>query len=62
VLSGKAVERIEASPLNSLVVTDTIPIPPEKRSSKLEVRSIAPLFASAIKAIHDGSSVSHLFH
>ncbi len=61
VLSGKAVERIEESPLTSLVVTDTIPIPPEKRSAKIEVRSVAPLFASAIKAIHDGSSVSHLF-
>ncbi|MBW2240789.1 MAG: ribose-phosphate pyrophosphokinase [Deltaproteobacteria bacterium] len=61
VLSGKAVERIEASPLTSLVVTDTIPIPPEKRSDKIEVRSIAALFANAIRAIHDGSSVSRLF-
>ncbi|MCP5055540.1 MAG: ribose-phosphate pyrophosphokinase [bacterium] len=61
VLSGKAVERIEASPLTSLVVTDTIPIPPEKRSNKIEVRSVAPLFANAIRAIHDGSSVSRLF-
>jgi ribose-phosphate pyrophosphokinase len=61
VLSGKAVERIEASPLTSLVVTDTIPIPPEKRSAKIEVRSVAPLFADAIRSIHDGSSVSHLF-
>jgi len=61
VLSGKAVERIEASALTSLVVTDTIPIPPEKRSAKIEVRSVAPLFAEAIRAIHDGSSVSHLF-
>ncbi len=61
VLSGKAVERIEASPLTSLVVTDTIPIPPEKRSHKIEVRSVAPLFANAIRAIHDGSSVSRLF-
>lgn len=61
VLSGKAVERIEASPLTSLVVTDTIPIPPEKYSDKIEVRSVAPLFANAIRAIHDGSSVSRLF-
>ncbi|MCP3982873.1 MAG: ribose-phosphate pyrophosphokinase [bacterium] len=61
VLSGKAVERIEASPLTSLVVTDSIPIPPEKRSDKIEVRSVAPLLANAIRAIHTGSSVSTLF-
>lgn len=61
VLSGKAVQRIEASPLTSLVVTDTVPIPPAKRISKIEVRSVAPLFADAIRAIHDGSSVSRLF-
>lgn len=61
VLSGKAIERLEDSPLRSLVVTDTIPIAPQKRIDKIEVRSVAPLFADAIKAIHDGSSVSRLF-
>jgi ribose-phosphate pyrophosphokinase len=61
VLSGKAIERLEASPLRSLVVTDTIPIPPHKRIDRIEVRSVAPLLADAIKAIHDGSSVSRLF-
>jgi ribose-phosphate pyrophosphokinase len=61
VLSGKAVDRIASSPLRALVVTDTIPVPPEKRIEKIEILSVAPLFAEAIKAIHDGSSVSHLF-
>lgn len=61
VLSGKAVERIEASPLTSLVVTDTMPLPPEKRIDKIEVLPVGRLFAEAIKAIHDGSSVSRLF-
>jgi len=61
VLSGRAIERIDASPLRSLVVTDTLPLGPEKRSDKIEVRSVAPLFAAAIKAIHDGSSISRLF-
>ena len=37
VLSGKAVERIEASPLSSLVVTDTVPVPTEKRIDKIQV-------------------------
>lgn len=61
VLSGKAAERISAAPLARLLVTDTLPVPPEKRISKLRVESVAGLFAEAIKAIHTGSSVSALF-
>jgi ribose-phosphate pyrophosphokinase len=61
VLSGKAVERIEASPLRQLLVTDTLPLTERKRSRKIQVKSVAPLFAEAIRAIHDGSSVSRLF-
>ena len=61
VLSGKAVERIEASPLRQLLVTDTIPLTERKRSAKIQVKSVAPIFAQAIRAIHDGSSVSRLF-
>jgi ribose-phosphate pyrophosphokinase len=61
VLSGKAIERIEASPLRELVVTDTVPLAPYKRVAKIHVASVAQLFADAIRAIHDGSSVSALF-
>jgi ribose-phosphate pyrophosphokinase len=61
VLSGKATERIDASPIRQLVVTDTVPISPEKRIDKIRVASVASLFADAIRAIHDGSSVSRLF-
>jgi len=61
VLSGHAVERIAASPLRQVVVTDTIPVPASKRSEKIYVQSVARLFADAIRAIHDGSSVSRLF-
>jgi ribose-phosphate pyrophosphokinase len=61
VLSGKAVERIDASPLRQLVVTDTVPLTERKRSDKIQVKSVAPLFAEAMRAIHDGSSVSRLF-
>ena len=61
VLSGKAVERIDASALRQLVVTDTLPLTERKRSAKIQVKSVAPLFAEAIRAIHDGSSVSRLF-
>jgi len=62
VLSGKAIERLSASRLKRLLVTNTIPIPPEKRSSKIEVLSLAPQIATAITHIHDGRSVSELFN
>jgi ribose-phosphate pyrophosphokinase len=61
VLSGKAIERIETSPLRQRGVTDSIPLPPQKRIAKIHVQSVARLFADAIRAIHDGSSVSRLF-
>jgi ribose-phosphate pyrophosphokinase len=61
VLSGRAVERLQTSPIRQLVVTDTIPLPAAKRIDRIEVRSVAGLFAEAIQAIHDGSSVSRLF-
>jgi ribose-phosphate pyrophosphokinase len=61
VLSGRATRRISESPIRSLIVTDTVPVPPEKRTDKLTVLSVAPLFAAAIRAIHCGDSVSALF-
>ena len=61
VLSGRAVERLQTSPIRQLVVTDTIPLPAAKRVDRIEVRSVAGLLAEAIQAIHDGSSVSRLF-
>jgi ribose-phosphate pyrophosphokinase len=61
VLSGRAVEKLNASRLESLIVTNTIPLGLEKQSSKIEVLSMAPLLATAITHIHDGRSVSELF-
>ena len=63
VLSGDALERIEASPIEALVVTDTIPLDEAKRrrSTKTSVISVAPLLASAILRIHHDDSVSELF-
>lgn len=61
VLSGNAVERINASPLKSLLVTDTIPLPPDKYSPKIKVLSVAPLLADAIRRIHEDDSVSEMF-
>ena len=61
VLSGRAHERITKSPIERLIVTDTIPIQTENASRKLQVVSVARLFADAIRAIHSGESVSTLF-
>jgi ribose-phosphate pyrophosphokinase len=61
VLSGHAVERISEGALDSLVITDTVPLPADKQIAKIKQISVASLFAKAIKAIHDGSSVSALF-
>jgi ribose-phosphate pyrophosphokinase len=61
VLSGPAVERLEQSPMRELVVTDTIPLPIEKRLPKITVLSLAPLLGEAIQRIHTGQSVGELF-
>jgi ribose-phosphate pyrophosphokinase len=61
VLSDPAPERIANSNLREVVVTDSIPIPPERRGSKVKVISLAPLIAEAIVRIHRGQSVGALF-
>ncbi|MBI2996319.1 MAG: ribose-phosphate pyrophosphokinase [Candidatus Melainabacteria bacterium] len=61
VLSGQAKERIDKSPISSLIVTNSIQIPPEMAPKKLKVLSVAPLLAEAIKRIHLDDSVSEMF-
>jgi len=61
ILSSNAVERVNNSPLQSLVVTDTIPLPLHKQSPKIKVLSVASLLADAILRIHEDNSVSELF-
>ncbi|HEY3283232.1 MAG TPA: ribose-phosphate pyrophosphokinase [Armatimonadota bacterium] len=61
VLSGPAVKRIEDSPIEELVVTNTIRLPEECQSPKVKVLSVAPLLADAMLRIHDNRSVSELF-
>jgi ribose-phosphate pyrophosphokinase len=60
-LSGPAIDRLAASPLKELVVTDTVPVPEYKRIDKLTVLSVAPLLGEAIARIHTGQSVGELF-
>lgn len=59
VLSGQAYERVEASKLTELIVTDTIPI--KKKSDKITQLSTAALFANAIRRVYEYSSISNLF-
>jgi len=61
VLVGPAIERIQKSLLKEVVVTNTIPIEPEKRIEKIKVVSIAPLFAEAIKRINESKPLGDLF-
>jgi len=61
ILSGNAIERLEAAPITEVVITDTIPVSPEKRIPKLTVLSVAPLCARAICRIHRDESVSRLY-
>lgn len=62
VLSGNAIQKINDSPLEELIVTDTIPITQEGSScNKIKVLSVAELFGEAIKRIHNNESVSSLF-
>ena len=61
VLVGPAIERIQKSPIKELVVTNTIPLEPEKQIDKIKVVSIAPLFAEAIKRINEERPLGDLF-
>lgn len=61
VLSGPAIERIQASAIKELVVLNTIHLEDEKMIDKIKTLSIAPLFAEAIKRIYEEVSVSKLF-
>ncbi len=61
ILSGPALERLQASPIRELVCTDSVPIPPEKADPKISVLSIAPLLGEAIRRVHSGGSVGEMF-
>ncbi len=61
VLSGPAVERLEQSVIEELVLLNTIPMPEEKKLDKMTFLSVAPLFAEAMTRIFTNGSVSKLF-
>ncbi len=62
VLSGPAIDRIEKSPIDKMIVTNTIPLTGDKaKCEKIRVLSVARLLGQAIKSIHEETSVSSLF-
>ena len=61
VLSGPAVERLEASAIEELVLLNTVPLPEEKKIEKMSFLSVAPLFAEAMTRVFTNGSISVLF-
>jgi ribose-phosphate pyrophosphokinase len=61
VLSDPATERLKNSVIEKVVITNTLPLPPEKRIDKIEVLSVAPLVSDAISAVFEDESVSEIF-
>ena len=61
IFSPPAFERIAAAPIKELVITDTLPVPEDRRHGKIHMLSVAPLFAHAIQNVYDDESVSELF-
>ena len=61
VFAEGSMERIEASPIRSLITTDSIETQPVELSERIEVVSVAPLFGEAIRRIHERESISVLF-
>jgi ribose-phosphate pyrophosphokinase len=61
VLSRDAPDRLQNSSIQRVVVTDTIPLPPEKKRDRITVLSVAPILADAIMRVHEDKSVSTMF-
>ncbi|MDA8301874.1 MAG: ribose-phosphate diphosphokinase [Actinomycetota bacterium] len=61
VFSEPAIDRLKNSDISHVIVTDTVPLPPEKQLDKIETVSVARTFADAIRAVFEEGSVSELF-
>ena len=62
ILSADAISRIKKSAIKELVITNTVPLPKEKRIDKIKVLSIAPLFAESIKRINEGRPLGEILN
>ncbi len=62
VFAGKAIERLKNAPVDSVVITDSIPVSEEKRFDKIQILSVAKLLGEAIRRIHHHQSISAIFN
>ncbi len=62
VFSGPAIDRMKNSVMSKVIITNTIPVPSEKQFDKLDVLSVAPIFADALDAVFADTSVSEIFN
>ena len=60
-VKGPAIDRLKNSPLARIVLTNTLPLPPEKQIPQIEVLSVAEIIAEALSAVFDDTSVSEIF-
>jgi ribose-phosphate pyrophosphokinase len=61
ILSDPAVDRLKNSPATEVIITNTLPVPPEKQFDKLTTLSIAPMLARAIREVFEDGSVTSMF-
>ena len=61
VLSGPALERIEASPIKEMVLLNTIPVPEEKKLKKFTILSVGHIFAETIARVYSNKPISAMF-
>ena len=61
ILAGPALDRLKAAPISRVIVTNTLPVPAERRIDKIEVISVAQIIADAIDAVFEDTSVSEIF-
>jgi len=61
VLSDPAIDRLKNSAISRVVVTNTLPLPPDKQIDKIEVLSVARIIADAVDAVFEDTSVSEIF-
>jgi len=61
ILSGPAIDRLKNSKMSRVVITNTVPLSPDKQIDKIEVLSVAPIIADALDAVFEDTSVSEIF-